>query len=538
VGATLQRYLEQSVRRHAARTAIREADGTTITYSDLGVLTDRLRDRLTAMGVRPGDRVGVYLRKSIDTVASIFGILKTGAAYVPVDPSAPPVRNGYILGNCSVKVAITEAMFERALRAQLAAENADPALLVMSAAGGGAGLRALLDDIETQSPAPVTPTLHTGPDDLAYILYTSGSTGKPKGVMLTQRNATSFVDWCSDTFAPRPEDVFSSHAPFHFDLSILDVYTPLKHGAMLVVIPEDVGKEPQKLGKLIHDARITMWYSTPSILSLLVQYGKLETYDLSRIRIVNFAGEVFPVVHLKALHAILPQPRYFNLYGPTETNVCTFYELPREIPADRTDPFPIGKVCAHLEGVVVDEEGRDVPRGERGELCIRGASVTPGYWNLPEQTAHAYLTRGPHAAPATVEEAATHAGISAGDRWYRTGDIVTEAPDGNYIYAGRRDRMVKKRGYRVELGEIESCLYRHPDVREAAVVAIPDLELGMKVRAHLSTRDGGRISLIQLKAFCSQHLPIYMVPDVFTFHAELPKTSTEKTDYQTLMKME
>lgn len=521
---TLQQYLEKSVAKHGARTAVREADGSTITYAELGILSDRLRDRLVALGVKPGDRVGIYLRKSIDTVASIFGVLKTGAAYVPVDPSAPPVRNAYILGNCAVKVAITEKVFEAALLNQLKAENADPHVIVMSASGGGKGLRAALDEYDAALPAPPTATVHTNADDLAYILYTSGSTGKPKGVMLTQRNATSFVDWCSATFSPVPDDVFSSHAPFHFDLSILDIYTPLKHGATLVIIPEDVGKEPQKLAKLIHDAKITMWYSTPSILSLLVQYGKLEECDLSPMRVVNFAGEVFPIVHLKALHAILPQPRYFNLYGPTETNVCTFYELPAQIPSERADPFPIGKVCAHLEGVVVDEEGNEVARGEKGELCIRGESVTPGYWNLPEQTANAYLARGPRAI--------------AHDPWYRTGDIVTEAPDGNYTYAGRRDRMVKKRGYRVELGEIESCLYRHPDVREAAVIALPDETLGMKVRAHLATRDGNRISLIQLKAFCAQHLPVYMVPDVFSFHAELPKTSTEKTDYQTLMKME
>ena len=515
---TLQRYLESSVASHGARTAVREADGSSITYTELGILSDRLRDRLVALGVKPGDRVGIYLRKSIDTVASIFGVLKTGAAYVPVDPSAPPVRNAYILANCAVKIAITERVFEPALRHQLAGEKFDPPLIVMAASGGGNGLRAALDEYDRALAAPAAGTVYTDADDLAYILYTSGSTGKPKGVMLTQRNATSFVDWCSDIFSPVPDDVFSSHAPFHFDLSILDIYTPLKHGATLALIPEDVGKEPQKLAKLIHDAGITMWYSTPSILSLLVQYGKLEEFDLSHIRVVNFAGEVFPIVHLKALHAILPAPRYFNLYGPTETNVCTFYELPSRIPADRTDPFPIGKVCAHLEGIVVDEDGNEVARGEKGELCIRGESVTPGYWNLPEQTANAYLARD--------------------SRYYRTGDIVTEAEDGNYTYAGRRDRMVKKRGYRVELGEIESCLYRHPDVREAAVIALPDEALGMKVRAHLATRDGGRISLIQLKAFCSQHLPVYMVPDVFTFHAELPKTSTEKTDYQTLMKME
>lgn len=516
---TLQRYLDEAVARYPDRCAIREAGGASIEYAALGDLTDRLRDRLVQLCVVPGDRVGVYLHKSIDAVAAIFGILKTGAAYVPVDPSAPAARNAYILHNCSVRVAITEKRFESALREQLAAEGASPELIVLDEAGGGTGLATVL---RAAAAAPRVATVHTGPDALAYILYTSGSTGKPKGVTLTQRNATSFVDWCSETFAPVPEDVFSSHAPFHFDLSILDIYTPLKHGATLVIVPEDIGKEPQRLASLIHESRITVWYSTPSILSLLVQYGRLDTYDLSHLRAVLFAGEVFPIVHLKALHALLPKPRYFNLYGPTETNVCTFYELPDAIPAERADPFPIGGVCSHLEARVVDETGKDVARGERGELCIRGASVTPGYWNLPEQTAAAYLDSA--AAPL--------------ERWYRTGDIVTEAPDGNYTYAGRRDRMVKKRGYRVELGEIESCLYRHPDIREAAVVALPDEELGMKVRAHLVTRDGGRLSLIKLKAFCAQHLPMYMIPDVFSFHEGLPKTSTEKTDYQRLLKME
>jgi amino acid adenylation domain-containing protein len=519
VERTLQHYLEASVASFPARTAMREASGATISYAALGELTDGLRDRLVALGVQPGDRVGVYLRKSVDTVASIFGILKTGAAYVPVDPSAPASRNAYILGNCSVRVVITEARFSKALQDQLAAVGAAPEIIVLDEVGGGAGLDAAL---RAAGQAPAAQTVHTDPDALAYILYTSGSTGKPKGVMLTQRNATSFVDWCSEIFSPTPDDVFSSHAPFHFDLSILDIYTPLKHGATLVIIPEDVGKEPQKLAHLIHETKITVWYSTPSILSLLVQYGKLEALDLSHIHTILFAGEVFPMVHLKALHALLPQPNYYNLYGPTETNVCTFYELPRTIPADQTSPFPIGTVCHHLQARVVDEAGAQVPRGEQGELCIRGASVTPGYWDLPEQTAAAYLNA---AAPPL-------------ERWYKTGDIVVEDADGNYTYAGRRDRMVKKRGYRVELGEIESCLYRHPDIREAAVVALPDAELGMTERAHLATRDGGRLSLIKLHAFCAQHLPMYMIPETISFHETLPKTSTEKTDYQSLMKME
>ena len=306
---TLQRYLDESVARHGDRIAVREPGGVTITYRELGELSDRLRDHLVALGVEPGDRVGIYLRKSIDTVASIFGVLKAGAAYVPVDPSAPPARNAFIFGNCSVKVAITEKRFESGLLEHLSKENASPNMIVLDEAGGGLGLKKSLATAE----APKSATVYTGADQLAYILYTSGSTGKPKGVTITQRNATSFVDWCSETFDPIPSDVFSSHAPFHFDLSILDIYTPLKHGATLALIPEDIGKEPQKLAQLMVDAGITVWYSTPSILSLLVQYGKLEEKDLSHIRTVLFAGEVFPIVHLKALHKILPTPRYFNL---------------------------------------------------------------------------------------------------------------------------------------------------------------------------------------------------------------------------------
>ncbi|HKQ58207.1 MAG TPA: AMP-binding protein, partial [Candidatus Eisenbacteria bacterium] len=356
-------------------------------------------------------------------------------------------------------------------------------------------------------------------EDPLYILYTSGSTGKPKGVMLSHRNATSFVGWCIETLGPTADDVFSSHAPFHFDLSILDLYVPLASGASLVLIPEDSGKEPLALAELIERERITVWYSTPSILSLLVQYGKLETRDTSRVRTVCFAGEVFPIVHLRALTAIWPAKRYLNLYGPTETNVCTWHEVPAAIPAERTEPFPIGRVCSHLEALVVDASGQPVAEGAEGELCIRGAGVMQGYWNLPDQTARAFVAR------------------PDGSRWYRTGDLVVAEAGGIFIFRGRNDRMVKKRGYRVELGEIEVSLYRHPAVREAAVVAVADAEAGVTIRAHLATRDGGRLSIIELKRFCASHLPRYMIPDSFSFHAELPRTSTDKTDYQRLIQM-
>jgi acyl-coenzyme A synthetase/AMP-(fatty) acid ligase len=338
--------------------------------------------------------------------------------------------------------------------------------------------------------------------------------------MLSHRNATAFVDWCSEVFKPLPSDVFSSHAPFHFDLSILDIHAALKHGASLVLIPEELGKEPEGLARLISEQRISVWYSAPSTLSMLAQFGKIPEHDFSRLRMVLFAGEVMPIVHLRSFKTQVPGPRYFNLYGPTETNVCTCYEIPSTIPEDRVEPYPIGQTCSQLESVVVDADGNPVNHGAEGELCIAGPNVMPGYWAKPEITAKSFLPED-----------------ASGRRWYRTGDIVTELSDGIYRYVGRRDRMVKKRGYRVELGEIEVCLYRHPVIQEAAVVAELDESSEVHVKAHLSTRGGERPSLIQLKTFCSKHLPLYMVPDTFVFHDALPKTSTDKIDYQKLQQL-
>jgi amino acid adenylation domain-containing protein len=515
----LHAFFVAAARRWPDHTAVVDPGQGTITYRDLAALSDRLRDRLVAAGVRPGDRVGIYLRKSIDGVAAIYGILKAGAAYVPVDPGAPPARNAYIMHNCAVKAIIMEARFEAKLRAEFEPLGKLPTLLLLDSTGDGTALRRVLDRADAQGAAPATATVMPAPEDLAYILYTSGSTGKPKGVMLSHENGVSFVDWCSEVFEPEPTDRFSSHAPFHFDLSILDIHVALKHGATLVLIGEDIGKDPERLAALIAAERISIWYSAPSILALLAQYGKLDRHDYSRLRQVLFAGEVFAIKHLRSLTKQLPRPRYFNLYGPTETNVCTFYEAVLPIPEDRVAPCPIGSTCSHLRCKVVDPEGREVRTGEEGELCVSGRGVMQGYWALPEQTARGFL----------VDE--------AGVRWYKTGDIVIEAPDGNYTYLGRRDRMVKRRGYRVELGEIEAALYQHPAIKEAAVIALPDEEAGVRITAFLSCREPKRPSLIELKRFCSERLPLYMIPDAFSWQEALPKTSTDKTDYQRLKEM-
>jgi amino acid adenylation domain-containing protein len=507
--ATLVEFFDRAVVSRPSHPAVEDGPGNAVTYEQLAALAGRMAGRLAELGVQPGDRVGILVEKSIEAVAAIQGILRVGAAYVPVDSDSPSWRAAYILADCAVRVVVIESRLEEGLREQLALLGAPaPTFMLLDHVGTGRGLDAALGTSRGADGMRAP-----GPDDVAYILYTSGSTGKPKGVTLTHRNAVSFVTWCVESLGLHASDRFSSHAPLHFDLSILDLYAPVHVGATVVLIGNAAGKEPIGLAEFIAERRLTVWYSTPSILSMLAQYGKMQRHSYEALRVVLFAGEVFPVKHLRALKELLPSPAYYNLYGPTETNVCTWFRLPSEVEPDRTEPYPIGKICKHLLGRVVDGDGNDVV-GE-GELCIAGPAVMREYWNLPELTARAFLVDG------------------EGVRWYRTGDIVTPDQRGDLRFVGRRDRMVKRRGYRIELGEVEAGLYRHTDVEEAAAVAVagPD---GTTIIAFLTCRSGTTPSMIEMKRFCAQTMPASMVPDRFRFMEALPKTSTDKIDYQEL----
>jgi amino acid adenylation domain-containing protein len=514
---SLADYLEASAGLHPDRMAVVDGSGASLTYRELDALANRVAAALMQHGVGAGDRVGVVAPKSVRTVAALFGIMKARAAYVPVDYSAPAQRNATILSDCQVKAVVLH--HEAGEIGPLWPGATFPAVVIASGredATTAIGRAPVLAwrDVEKETPSALPEGRHL--DDLAYILYTSGSTGIPKGVMLTHRNATSFVDWCSSVFAPTEEDRFGSHAPFHFDLSVLDIYVPLKHGAGLYLVDEEAGKNPKALAAFIADHRLTSWYSTPSILTLLAQFGDLPAKDFSALRTVLFAGEVFPIKHLRHIVSLWPGRAYYNLYGPTETNVCTYLRIPEHVPDDRTDPYPIGHLCSHCDGRLIDTDGGDVPHGEEGLLYIAGPSVFAGYWNRPAENAACFVERD-------------------GRQWYNTGDVVREDPRDGYIYLGRRDRMVKRRGYRIELGEIERALYQHDRIAEAAVISVSD-PAGVKIIACLSVKGSERPTVIELKAFCAQNLPAYMSPDVFRFVEALPRTSTNKVDYQSLQR--
>ena len=456
-------YLEASASRYPERQAAVDPDGTTLTYGELDERASRVAGFLAEQGVRPGDRVGLVLPKTTDALTIVFGVMKARAAYVPVDWSSPAERIRTILTDCQVR-----AVFVDRHRADVA-DVCETVIMLGERSGDGTTAAAphwfAWEGVLGHAPS-ATDAAARHSDDLAYILYTSGSTGIPKGVMLTHRNATSYVDWCSEVFTPTEDDRFSSHAPFHFDLSILDIYVPIKHGARVDLIPDELGKNPRDLAGFIASHQITVWYSTPAILSLLAEFGQLDKVACSSLRLVLFAGEVFPVKQLRKLVTKWPSPVYYNLYGPTETNVCTYAPIPKPIPEDRTEPYPIGWTCSHCHALVLDTDNLPVPAGEEGLLYISGPSVFSGYWGRPKESAAVFLERD-------------------GALWYNTGDVVREDATEGFIYVGRRDRMVKRRGYRIELDEIETALYRHPSIQGAAVISAPHPESGVRIVSYL-----------------------------------------------------
>src|SRR6266704_3083480 len=364
------------------------------------------------------------------------------------------------------------------------------------------------------------PTVPVIDHDLAYILFTSGSTGTPKGVMLSHLNALTFVNWGFDTFGITAQDRLSNHAPFNFDLSVFDIFVAVKAGAAISLVPEGLSVFPVQLSSFIQDQRITVWYSVPMVLSLLQLRGKLEERDLSALRLVLFAGEVFPTKHLRALMQKLPHPRYANLYGPTETNVCAYYEV-EPIALEESAPIPIGKPCANTALVAIDAEGRKVTEpGKEGLLYARGSIVMQGYYGRPKESAASFI-RSPFAA-------------GREENLYCTGDWVTIDEKGNYLFVGRKDHMFKTLGYRVELGEIEAVIVAHSAVEEAVVLAISDDEIGNTIRAIVTLCDSRSVTSPELKRHCAEKLPLYMIPEEIEFRDSLPRTGNGKIDRQRL----
>jgi amino acid adenylation domain-containing protein len=502
----LNHLVEARARQAPDAPAVRDGERQ-LTYAELDASANQLAKRLIELGVGGGDRVALYLDKSADSIIGIYGVLKAGAAYVPLDPQAPTSRLAYITSNAGVRVLLTGVEKADAV-AELRAEAPSITHAVVL---NDADVRADLAKLSTDSPD--IPAIE---DDLAYILYTSGSTGVPKGVMLSHRNCLAFVRWAVAEFGVTADDRLSSHAPLHFDLSTFDLYAAALAGAPVVLVPAQTSVFPSQVRTFIEEQGITVWYSVPSILTMLVLRGGLSTESCPGLRTILFAGEVFPTRYLRQLTELLPHVRFANLYGPTETNVCTWHEV-RPL-GDGDETIPIGRAIDGVDVYALNDAGQRAGVGEEGELYVRGPTVMQGYLGDPEKTA-ARLVPDP-------------LGDIIHQPTYRTGDLVSLTESGAYRFLGRRDEQIKSRGYRIELGDIETAIYAHPAVSECAVVAVPDDIVTNRLLAYVSLSEP--LEAGALAGFCAERLPHYMVPERFEFADELPRTSTGKVDRRTL----
>jgi amino acid adenylation domain-containing protein len=513
----LPHLIEESAGKYPDHEAMR-FNKTGLTYAGLVRRADNLARLLVDQGVKRRDRVGIYLNKSLESAVAIYGILKAGAAYVPLDPLAPPARLAYVVRDCGIRCLVAQEARLDALR-QIAASA--PGLECVVGVGSQPDLNLRAFTWEEVYSLPGGPASQVGAveHDLAYIMYTSGSTGKPKGMMHTHYSGLSYAKMAAHTYSVTHADILSNHSPLHFDMSTFDYFSGPLAGATTVIIPEAYTKLPASLSRLIEDERMTIWYSVPFALIQLLLRGALPGRDLSSLRWVLFGGEPFPPGHLRDLMKLLPGARFSNVYGPAEVNQCTYYHVP-PLPEDASEPVPIGRIWDGSEALVVGEDDRPVPPGEEGELLVRTPTMMRGYWGRPDLNERAFYRR-------EVFE-------NYEDVFYRTGDLVQLQPDGNYRFLGRKDRQIKTRGYRVELDEIENLLSSHPQVEENAVYALPDREGSHTIEAAVLLRVGARASEEDFRAYLVKLLPTYAVPARTHILQEFPRTTSGKIDRRAL----
>lgn len=512
----LPHAIDQSASKYPDHDAMR-FNGQALTYAELAQRTDKLATTLVDQGVRKGDRVGIYLNKSLESAVAIYGIMKAGAAYVPLDPMAPISRLKLVIEDCGIRHIVSHPPKAGAVR-ELVSE-CSTLECVIGVVLEQPPVRSMAWDAVYGQPAVTLPAITLMEHDLAYIMYTSGSTGKPKGMMHTHYSGLSYAKMAAHVYDVNHSDRLSNHSPLHFDMSTFDYFSGPLAGATTIIIPEAYTKLPASLSKLVQDERMTIWYSVPFALIQMLLHGVMDQRDWSALRWVLFGGEPFTPKHLRALMQRLPHTRFSNVYGPAEVNQCTFYHVPPQ-PDDQDVQVPIGRVWANAEGLILNEDDQPVQLGEEGELLVRTPTMMRGYWGRPDLTERGFYRR---TALGYLE-----------DIFYRTGDLVRELPDGELLFLGRKDRQVKIRGYRVELDEVETALSRHPQVDENAAYALPLADGGAVIEAAVILRPEAAVSAAELRLHLAAHLPPYAVPDKVLLMTDFPRTTSGKIDRRAL----
>jgi amino acid adenylation domain-containing protein len=492
-----------------------------LTYQHLFLSSNRLAHCLKRNGIERQDRVAICLKRSINIIISIVGILKADAIYVPIDPKTPSNRFKVIMDDCGPKSIICDSETVDSVLSALEDLPFKPLIIIMNYRNNRPiskkGNFIFLDEIDKQDDnIPEYKNIDT---DIAYILYTSGSTGKPKGVVISHLNIINYINWAVECINITSNDNILCTAPFHFDMSTFDVYCTLTTGATLVIVPENFLLFPVQLLNLIEDKQITIWKAISSLLTYLVKTGSLQADRIPTLRKIIFAGEIFPTKHLIQWMKTYPDKHYYNAYGPTEaTGISTYYRVDK-VPDDPQKPIPIGKACANSDVFLLKDDDSLAKTGEIGELCIRGAGLSGGYWNDMEKTDKVFVRNPLSKIP--------------GDKIYRTGDLGKLADDGNIEFIGRKDFQIKYMGYRIELAEIENALLSINNIDGAAVILSDSNNIGIpEMIAFFEARK--EINIAGVRSRLSSLLPPHMVPQHIIRLDTLPRNDRGKIDRQIL----
>ncbi|WP_405503701.1 amino acid adenylation domain-containing protein [Streptomyces anulatus] len=482
--------------------------GTEWSYAELNARANRLAHELIARGAGPERIVAIALPRSLDLLAALLAVAKTGAAYLPLDPAQPAARLAFVLADAAPVLLVTD-------RATAPALPAHPAALVLDDGTVAARLasRPVTDPGSGDRAAPLLP------DHPAYVIYTSGSTGRPKGVLVTHRNVVRLFSTTRDRFGFGADDVWTLFHSAAFDFSVWEIWGALLHGGRLVVVPHDVSRSPAEFLRLLADEGVTILNQTPSAFH---QLDRADADDLAAsarlaLRTVVFGGETLHPDRLRDWYARHPQdaPELVNMYGITETTVhVTQLGLDRERAAAGA-ASAIGTALPDLRACVLDAGLQPVPAGVPGELHVSGPGVARGYLGRPGLTAQRFVA-DPYGLPGAL--------------MYRTGDVARWGADGGLEYLGRSDDQVKVRGFRIEPGEIEAALAGHPGVAHVAVVARTDRPDDDRLVAYVVPAGGAGEAPADLRGYAADRLPEYMVPSAFVPLTALPLTGNGKLD--------
>ena len=486
----LHELVEAQVRRSPERTAVTFEDRS-LTYRELDRAADRLAFRLQEAGIGPDVAVGVLAERSLEMVVALLAVLKAGGAYLPLDPDYPADRLAFMIADSRVPVLLAQ---ERLLK-KLPAHEARVLPLEGVAEAG--------EDVQRSG-------IKAMPESLAYVIYTSGSTGRPKGTLVQHRAIVNQMLWMTSAFPLDPSDRVLQKTSFSFDASVWEFWAPLLAGAVLVMAPPDVQRDPAALARSVQKENATVLQMVPSLLRAMLDDNRME--GCRSLRHVFCGGEELTADAASAFFRVSGAELH-NLYGPTETAVqISSWTRTRD---DRRPTVPIGRPVSNTRLHVVDDRLQPVPAGVPGELLIGGAQVGRGYLARPDLTAERFIPDAFSTEP--------------GARLYRSGDLVRQLADGALVFLGRIDHQVKLRGQRIELGEIEAELRRHPAISRAAVV-VRDGQMA----AYYVLAEGQEATVAGLRAALGETLPDYMIPSWFVPLPALPLTASGKVDRNAL----